>query len=190
MQWLKKKFRIITLLSLLSPHWLQSLEKYNGSWHWKVWREWKFKMLWDGLIELDLMGRETSVEYQSFPRLPLPHFDCLLRLLIFLILLYFEQFWIVSRMLWMSCCREWILLISAVSHVFTTCLDMNSKLFFLSFKFQSQFGSDLSPSGERLWVCFMHVPSGASQTCGQAESGYFLSDSFPSEISPFSSECS
>ena len=159
-----------------------------------MWREWKFKMLWDFLclIELDLMGRETSVEYQSFPCLLLPHSDCLLRLLIFLILLYFEQFWIVLRMLWMSCCREWILFISAVSHVFMTWLDMNSKLFFFffSFKFQSQFGSDLPPLGEGLWVCFMHVQSGVSQTCGQAESGYFLSDSFPSEISPFSSECS
>ena len=148
-------------------------------------------MLWDGLIEPDLIGRKTSGEHQSFPRLPLPHSDCLLRLLVFLILLYFEQFWIVSRMLWMSCCREWILLISAVSHVFMTWLDMNSKLFFFfSFKFQSQFGSDLPPLGEGLWVCFRHVQSGVSQTCGQAESGYFLSDSFPSEISPFSSDCS
>ena len=84
------------------------------------------------------MGRETSVEYQSFPCLLLPHSDCLLRLLIFLILLYFEQFWIVSRTLWMSCCREWILLISAVSHIFMTWLDMNSKLFFFFFLLSSK----------------------------------------------------
>lgn len=95
-------------------------------------------MLWDGLIEPDLIGRKTSGEHQSFPRLPLPHSDCLLRLLVFLILLYFEQFWIVSRMLWMSCCREWILLISAVSHVFMTWLDMNSKLFFFFFLLSSK----------------------------------------------------
>lgn len=36
-------------------------------------------MLRDGLIELDLMGREKSGEYQSFSCLPLPYSDGLVK---------------------------------------------------------------------------------------------------------------